>query len=97
MTIMESESNGEMESAIQTGSSSGDLSWLVPTGSHPAVSELKMRNTTYCDFLKTMLAEKLDKDDPIFQSANRKELEEECLSLGMSLPLVRVVDDVIDL
>ncbi len=49
--------------------------------------------TEYTDFLKTMLAEVLDKDDEIFQSTNRKDLEEECISIGMNLPVVRVVPD----
>lgn len=47
----------------------------------------------YLDFLKTMLAEVLDDDDEIFTWVDRKALEAECLSLNMSLPLVRVVPD----
>lgn len=52
-----------------------------------------MPESQYLEFLKTMLAEVLDEDDPIFTSTDRKELEAECLSLHMSLPLVRVVAD----
>ena len=46
----------------------------------------------YIEFLKTMLAEVLDDDDEIFTVNDRMTLEMECLSLGMSLPLVRVVE-----
>ncbi len=52
-----------------------------------------MSEKDYKEFLKTMLAEALTEDDEIFESDNRKDLEEECLSLGMSLPLVRVIPD----
>ncbi len=54
--------------------------------------EPSMPEAQYVKFLKTMLAEVCDDDDPIFKS-NRDDLERECLSLGMSLPLVRVIPD----
>lgn len=51
-----------------------------------------MSEKEYKDFLKTMLAEFIaDQTDPIFASESREDLEEECLSFGMSLPLVRVI------
>lgn len=53
-----------------------------------------MPEAQYVEFLKTMLAEVCDSDDPIFKNNNRADLEAECLSLGMSLPLVRVIPDV---
>lgn len=66
----------------------------LPSADRDGAIETSLEEWRYLDLLKTMLAEVIPLEDPIFDSTSRSDVESEVLKCGMTLPIVRVIPDV---